>query len=187
MKCGVWVKPHQQEKKKIFRIFSIQNTVHGILNTVLATVLLVSCTTNKDAKSEKDKYEPLVHLSGGYGAQAAVGAAYMGTWAMMFAKPQAGSAQEKDQISGKCRIAAKTAKDANAVSELCNGIEVFLYTPDGRILQRTWAFDGAYRFKVATEGPYTIKAKHSGQDITATWEGARRGQQLNLDLEPIKK
>jgi len=148
----------------------------------LVAGILTSCSSSEKQDSPRNtEYVPA------YQARGVVDAVAAGISAMVFATPQAGNAQEKDQIGGKCRVVAKTAKDSNLAAELCNGIEVFLYTPDGRILQRTWAFDGAYRFKVATEGPYTVKAKHAGQDMTATWEGARRGQRLDLNLEPIKK
>lgn len=181
------MKPHQLGKKKTSRaITAICRIRFSIPDTVLCTAVgilffaFVACSSSEKKDSPKNpEYIPA------YQAHGPIDAAVAGIAMMMFSNPQAGSTQEKDQIGGKCKIAAKTVKDSNVAAELCNGVEVFLYTPDGRILQRTWAFDGAYRFKVAREGPYTIKAKSAQLNMEAQWEGARRGQRLNIEF--VKK
>lgn len=151
--------------------------VSWMLFGILAAVVGCSSGDKIQEKSARDKYTPV------YEAQGPFDAAIAGAFVLMMSSPQGGSQQDKNQISGTCKIRMKE-KDEE-LSKLCNGVEVFLYSPDGRILQRTWAFDGAYRLKVATAGPYIVKARHAEANLSAELAGVRRGQILNLEL--VKK
>ena len=154
-------------------------TVSRILIGILCSVALVACSSKDktDDKSAREKYTPIYTAHGPYDA------ALVGVFTLMMSAPQGLTAQEKDQISGKCKIKIKEKNEE--LSKLCNGVEVFLYSPDGRILQRTWAFDGEFRLKVATAGPYTIKARHADANLSAELAGVKRGQFLLLEL--VKK
>lgn len=186
-----------REKKKTFRgrnsgiqVYrltgrrdTVQESVYrsGILAFLIAfTFLLTNCASKDEAvreNSAREKYTPLYVAHGPYDA------ALVGVFALMMSAPQGSYAIEKDQIAGRCMT---TIKDKSGdVSQLCNGVEVFLYSPDGRILQRTWAYDGTFRFKVATAGPYTIKARHAEANLVGELPGVKRGQLLILEL--VKK
>lgn len=181
------MKARQLEMMKIFKMRNSSGrmpiAVSWVLIGMLTSVSLVSCSSSEknQEKSARDKYEPVYQASGAFDA------AIAGAITLMMSSPQAGSNKEKDQIAGQCKFVEEKTKKQLPSIEACNGVEVFLYTPDGRILQRTWAFDGAYRFKVATAGPYLVKARLNKDNVNAEaeWNGVRRGQRLNIEL--IKK